>query len=214
MRIAFDLDGTLIDSAPEIRGIANGILAEEGRAPLSLAEATGFIGSGAGVFIARMRAARDLPESAQEDLRARFEARYEVSFGLTRLYPGVPRALEALAAAGHRLALCTNKPIGPTRAVLAHLGLTGIFSAVFGGDSLSVRKPDPAPLLAALGAMGAGPCLYIGDSEVDAETAQRAGVPFLLYSEGYRKTPAEELPQAGRFSDFAELPDWVARLAG
>ena len=211
-RIVFDLDGTLIDSAPDIHAGANGILADEGLLPLTLDEARSFIGNGAAVFVARMRAARGVPDSEQARLHAEFTRRYETFVGLTVIYPGVVEALEALAAEGHGLGICTNKPLRPTRAVLAHLGLDRFFGAVFGGDSLPVHKPDPAPLHAAFEALGAGPALYVGDSEVDAETAQRAGAPFLLFTEGYRKSPVAEMPHDIAFASFTELPGGVARL--
>ena len=206
----FDLDGTLIDSAPDIHAGANVLLAEEGCEPLQPAETRSFIGRGVPVFIARMRAARGLPEAMQDPLVARFLARYDTAVGLTRPYPGVREALERLAGAGHRLGICTNKPIRPCRAVLAHLELDRFFETVWGGDSLPVRKPDPAPLDAAFEALGAGPRLYVGDSEVDAETAMRAGVPFLLFTEGYRQRPAAELPHAGAFDRFEALPALAA----
>ena len=215
-RIVFDLDGTLIDSAPDIQCIANALLAREARAPLTLDEARNFIGNGAAVFVQRMRAARDLPDEAQARLLADFVARYEDAVDLTRPYPGVVAALETLAAGGHALGVCTNKPVRPTHAVLAHLRLDRFFGTVWGGDSLPVSKPDPAPLEAALDALGdddgtAG-AIYVGDSEVDAETARRARVPFLLFTEGYRKSPVDQLPHAASFGHFDAVPALVARL--
>lgn len=211
-RIVFDLDGTLIDSAPDIHGIANALLAAEGLAPITLDEARDFIGNGASVFVAKMRAARGIPDSEHARLLADFVARYDDAVTLTRPYPGVEAALAALAAAGHAMGVCTNKPIRPTRAVLAHLGLDRWFATVWGGDSLPVHKPDPAPLAAAFAALGSGAALYVGDSEVDAETARRAGVPFLLFEGGYRGCPVEDLPHQARFASFDALPDIVRGL--
>jgi len=208
-RVVFDLDGTLIDSAPDIRQIANEVLAAEDRPPVSLAETKGFIGSGAPKFVERMRAARDLPDAAQDRMLERFVTLYDDAVGLTRPYPGAVAALEALAAAGHRLGLCTNKPLAATQAVLDHLDLARHFEIVLGGNSLPQRKPDPAPLHAAFAALGTGHRIYVGDSEVDAETARRAGVAFLLFTEGYRKSPAEALPHQAAFDDFARLPALV-----
>lgn len=210
-RLVFDLDGTLIDSAPDLHAVANALLAAEGCAPITLAEARGFVGQGVSVFVERMRAARNLPQSAQAPLLAAFLARYEGAVGLTRPYPGVVAALERLAG-DHRLGICTNKPIAPTHAVLAHLGLDRYFESVFGGDSLAVRKPDPAPLVATLEGLGSGPALYIGDSEVDAETAAAAGVPFLLFTEGYRKGPVERMACAANFARFDVLPGLVPQV--
>ncbi|MGV6811858.1 MAG: phosphoglycolate phosphatase [Brevirhabdus sp.] len=216
-RIVFDLDGTLIDSAPDIHGIANALLEKEGLEPITLDQARDFIGNGAGVFVKKMRAARNIPESEQTRLLADFVARYDDAVTLTVPYAGVEDALKALKAEGHILGICTNKPINPCRAVLEHLRLDGYFDTFWGGDSLPVHKPDPAPLFAAFEALGDGPMLYVGDSDVDAETAQRAKVPFFLYTEGYRKQPVAEMPHDVAFDDFAALPglmaDMLARAA-
>ena len=215
--LVFDLDGTLVDSAPDICAVANAVLAEEGVAPLTLAEARGFVGAGASVFVERMQAARGLPEADHTRLLARFLEGYEGAVENTRPYPGVVDALAVLAARGHPMGVCTNKPIGPARGVLAHFGLAPRFGAVIGGDSLPERKPDPAPLLAVLDALGGGAALFVGDSEIDAETAARAGLPFLLFTRGYRKAPVDRLPHAAAFDDFAALPGlvdgFVARTA-
>lgn len=206
--IVFDLDGTLIDSAPDIHAAANKVLAAEGLPPVSLAQATGFIGGGAPIFVTRMMAALELgaDEAIHARLLAQFLDEYEEAVNLTRLYPGVEAALDALAAAGHTLAICTNKPAAPAHIVLRHMGLAHRFAAVIGGDSLPTRKPDPAPLMHILSLLGTDDALYVGDSEVDAETAHRAAIPFALFTEGYRKTPVEELPHACRFDAFDALP--------
>jgi phosphoglycolate phosphatase len=208
-RIVFDLDGTLIDSAPDIQAIANRVLADEGAAPITLAETRGFIGNGAPVFIERLRAARGIGAARQAPLLERFVGLYDRAVDLTRPYPGVIAALEALQGRGHRLGICTNKPERPARAVLAHLGLDRFFEVVLGGDSLPVRKPDPAPLMAAFEKLGDGQRIYVGDSEVDAETARAGGVPFLLFTEGYRKVPVAEMPHHAAFDDFAHLPGLI-----
>lgn len=210
--VVFDLDGTVIDSAPDIHAGANGLLADEGHAPLTIAEARSFIGNGAAVFVARMRAARGIPDSEQPRLHAEFVRRYDDFVSLTHPYPGAVAALHRLKSRGHLLGICTNKPYRPTLAVLRHLGLEHLFAIIYGGDSLPVHKPDPAPLHAAFAALG-GPGLFVGDSEVDAETAQRAGLPLLLYSGGYRKAPADSLGATAVFDDFAALPDLVKALS-
>lgn len=210
-RVVFDLDGTLIDSALDIAAAANATLAEVGAEPLTVAEARSFVGAGAPIFVERMARARNLLDPAP--LVPRFVHHYERAVNETVIYPGVEAALATLKASGHRLGLCTNKPQRPTRAVLAHLGWEAVFEAVFSGDSLPVRKPDPAPLLAALEALGSGPAIYVGDGEVDAETADRAGVPFLLFTQGYRKTPVEDLPHAAAFDDWFVVPELVEGLA-
>ena len=210
--VVFDLDGTLIDSAPDIHAAVNRMLAEVGAEPLSHATVRSFIGNGVAVLTDRVMVARALTRP-HADLLAIFLRHYNAdSATLTVLYPSARETLLALADAGHALGICTNKPEGPTRAILAAFGIDQLFGAVYGGDSLSVHKPDPAPLLATVAALGGGPTVYVGDSEVDAETAARAALPFALFTEGYRKTPVEVLPHAARFDDFADLPAIVARL--
>lgn len=210
--LIFDLDGTLLDSAPDIHAVSNAVLEQYGYAPLSFDRVRSFIGHGVPHLVGCLLEASgakpggDLAERMIPD----FNRIYEQAVTLTVPFPGVLAALHELRAAGHPLAICTNKPMGPTRTTLGHFGLTPLFDTVIGGDSLPTRKPDPAPLRQALADLGGGPALYIGDSEVDAETAQRAALPFLLFTEGYRKAAIENLPHAAAFSDFAALPGIVA----
>ncbi|MEC7963492.1 MAG: phosphoglycolate phosphatase [Pseudomonadota bacterium] len=211
-RIVFDLDGTLINSAPEIQFVANSLLADRGLEPLSLQETIGFIGNGAAVLIEKMSLARGIDPSEHATLLATLEERYMHSSDKSEVYPNVVAALDSLRGAGHRLGVCTNKPLAPAKAVLAHLDLAKHFDVVLGGDSLPQRKPDPAPLHATFDALGDGPVIYVGDSDVDAETAHRAGVPFLLFTEGYCKVPHAELPHHALFDDFARLPELVQAL--
>ncbi|QDC10750.1 phosphoglycolate phosphatase [Oceanicola sp. D3] len=211
-RIVFDLDGTLIDSAPDIHAGANVLLEAEGVEPITLADTHSFIGQGASVFIEKVRRARGIAESEHARMLAAFVASYETLVTRTKVYPGVVAALEALRAGGHSLGICTNKPLVPCKAVLAHLDLTRFFATILGGDSLPTHKPDPAPLEAAFAALGEGPAIYVGDSEVDAETARRAGVPFLLFTEGYRKAEVAALPHRAAFSDYTKLAGLVRKL--
>lgn len=208
-RIVFDLDGTLIDSAPDIRAAANRVLERNGITPLSLEETRSFIGSGAPVFIERVGAARGLTQADLPRYLSGFLDGYEQAVDLTVVYDGVRDALGVLQSRGHRLGICTNKPIAPARAVLAHLDLARHFDCVIGGDSLSSRKPDPAPLRAALEGLGEGEALYVGDSDIDAATALAAGVPFLLYTEGYLHVAADTLTSAAEFTRFEDLPQLV-----
>lgn len=212
--VVFDLDGTLIDSAPDIHAAANRLMAEHGFALFEPEETRAFIGRGVLHFIAcclKARGAAGRP-ALQAHLVEAFLAGYEGAVTLTTLYPGVADALTRLAAMQVRLGICTNKPEAPARAVLAHLGLAGHFDVVIGGDSTKQRKPDPMPLRAAVAGLGASDVVYVGDSEVDAETAERAGLPFALYTEGYRKSPVADLPHHAAFSDFAFLPEIVTDL--
>ena len=206
MRIVFDLDGTLVDSVPDLAAAVNVMLVGEGRAPLDIPTVTGFVGNGLPKLVERAIAHAGLEPADHDRLTAVTLAAYKADpTGRTRVYPGVEECLARLQSAGHRLGLCTNKPHAPALDVLAHFNLARHFDVVIGGDSLAVKKPDPEPLLQALVALGEGPALFVGDSEVDAETALRAGVGFALFTEGYRRGPVEALPHRFAFSKFREL---------
>ncbi len=211
--IVFDLDGTLIDSAPDLHGIANKILAQEDCESITLTQARQFVGNGASVFVRKMRTARNLPDIDHDRILSEFLALYEHATQLTEPYPDVVDTLTNLKTAGHALGICTNKPVTPCHAILRHLELHGLFDTVWGGDSLPVHKPDAAPLIAAFDALPANQKVYVGDSEVDASTAQNAGIPFLLYTEGYRKTAVEQIPHAGSFSDYRQLEELIGLYA-
>lgn len=214
MILVFDLDGTLIDSAPDIHKTSNEVLAGEGLAPLDLPMVRSFIGRGVPHLVGRLLDAHGITDPARAArMISAFGARYEDAVSLTRPYDGVAAALDALAAQGHALGICTNKPVAPARAVLRHLGLLDHFAAIIGGDSAPQRKPDPKPLHLAIAACGTGPALYVGDSEIDVSCAAAAGVPLILHTKGYRRTAPEALPHAALFSDFAALPGIVAKLA-
>lgn len=192
--LVFDLDGTLIHSAAEIHGVANDVLTQEGLPNLSYEVITSFVGNGLPTLVARILAHLDRLSEAERHRRmvAAFESIYEQRFDLTTLYPGVERMLTELAPR-YQLAICTNKPQGPARAVLAHFGLSHLFPVVIGGDTLPARKPAPLPLQEAIRASGNGPAIFVGDSEVDAETARNAQIPFALFTGGYRKSAPELL---------------------
>ena len=203
-RIVFDLDGTLIDSAPDIQGIANAGLEKIGFAPITLEETHQFIGAGIQNFIEQMREARGVPDRYQEPLLKDLTARYETAVELTVMYPGVPEALATLAQS-HQLGICTNKPYKPSISVLKHLKIDQFFQTVWGGDNELARKPNPAPLQAAFDDLGTGARIFVGDSEIDAETAQRAEVPFILFTQGYRNKPIEQIPHNVALNTFADL---------
>lgn len=212
--VVFDLDGTLIDSAPEIHGVANKVFQDKGLQPFPFETVRAAIGNGVGVLVSRLLQSQGQEPSGQlhTELVARFVKIYEEAFDLTTLYPCVAEILTKLAKAGHPMGICTNKPEGPARAVLRHFGLDGHFQVVIGGDSLPTRKPDPAPLLAALKALNTDRALFVGDSEVDAETAHAAGMPLALFTKGYRSAPVESLGAKVIFDDFGALPGLVAHL--
>ena len=214
LNLVFDLDGTLIDSAPQIHAAANQAFSARGLPGFSFATVRGGIGNGLSVLVNRLLAHHGLtPEGPlHRELVADLMKIYEQDFDLTTLYPGAAEALHGLAEAGHRMAICTNKPETPARAILRHFGLAELFPAVIGGDTLPLRKPDPAPLHAAIAALGPARTLFIGDSEVDAETARAADVPLALFSGGYRKAVPEEMGARLVFDHHAALPRLIAQL--
>lgn len=213
LNIVFDLDGTLIDSAPDIQCVASTILGRLGKHDLTLDETRSFIGAGSAVFVSRMMAARGIEETpgSHAQLHEAFLAQYKSAVDKAVFYPGVLDALAALKAAGHRMGLCTNKPELPTHAVMRYMGMEQIFDAVTAGGMIDSRKPEPDMLLKTIQDLGGGPTLYVGDSEIDAETARRAGVLFALYSEGYRKTPVSRMRHDWVFDNFDALQGIVAK---
>lgn len=212
--VFFDLDGTLIDSLPGITDAANGVLIERGLPKIGPDLTVGFVGRGERVFVERMIAATDLDPSEFETLVERFVVHYKLSAASTVLMPGAREALDILKAASYPLGLITNKPRAPLGPTLEAVDLTDDFEVVLAGDDLADRKPHPAPLFAAMKQLGADRCLYVGDSDIDAETAERAGMPFALYTEGIRTKSVEDMPHDAAFNDFKDLPGIVKALVG
>lgn len=213
--VIFDLDGTLIDSAPDIHAAANVMLAALGRPVLGSAEVRGFVGNGVGKLVERCLDATGGHDS--EGFRSAFEvfnrAYAEKPAMLTRPYEGVQRGLERLESAGFALGVATNKPIALTGAVLASLGLRQRFRVVLGGDSLDRMKPDPLPLLTAIERLGGGAAVFVGDSETDEATALNAGVPFFFFTGGYRRKPATEFIADFTFDRFDALAERLCAVA-
>ncbi|MGF1650041.1 MAG: HAD-IA family hydrolase [Hyphomicrobiaceae bacterium] len=212
--IVFDLDGTLVESAPAICKIANAFMAERGLRPLDLAETRAYVGNGAATFLERALKARSAFDMEAFPAQCeRFLAHYAAAPPEDNLpMPGSVAALAQLAATGHRLALCTNKPTEPTMAIVEALGWSDLIRVVVAGDTLPYRKPHPAPLLKAAKDLDTPTVFSIGDSEVDCACAMAAGLPFVLYTGGYLNGDLAAEP-VGRFADFAGLPSLINRLA-
>jgi phosphoglycolate phosphatase len=209
--ILFDLDGTLVDSVADLRAAANILLSERGLPLLDIATVKGFVGNGIAMLVERCLRHSGAGVADLDGAIGRFRRIYDGGGHLhTALFPAAEAALERLSA-GYRLGLCTNKDLAPTLAIVRKLGIAGRFASIIGGDSVGAVKPDPRVLQAAAAGCGArlDECLYVGDSEVDAEAARRAGVPFLLFAAGYRKSPIEALAPFASFERFAELPALV-----
>ena len=217
--LVFDLDGTLIDSAPDIADAVNILLGELGKPALPLDEIKAMIGDGAPVLLARALKASALPHAATE-LMPRFKTVYEAaSTNRTALYPKVRELLESFRRDGRHLSLCTNKPSATTRLVLDHFGLSPLFHAVVGGDTMKERKPAKEPLLAAIAQSGGDPvraadtAVMIGDSRTDLATAKAGGVPGVIIPSGYGR-PANRAEQGDyhEIARFADLPGILTAL--
>lgn len=212
--VVFDLDGTLIDSAPDIHAAINHIIAEDGFPPLSLPLITSFIGNGVATLVERAyRHLGALPSDQDLDVTvARFADVYAQNAAvLTRPYPGVVDGLEALKRSGVRLGVCTNKPSAIAWSILKALDIGDVFDAVIGGDSCARRKPDPEPLFACIDALGAAPmhAIYIGDSETDVQTAFAAGVRMVAVTYGYAQVEPADL---GADATIDRIDLWVSAM--
>jgi phosphoglycolate phosphatase len=206
--VLFDLDGTLIDTAPEIAEALNRTLAWLGRAPASAAQVRGWIGNGARALVDKA-----LGEPASDAVWAHFSYEYAECCGTTsQLYPGTLDMLERLHARGLQLAVLTNKEQAFAHKLLALHGITGCFDLLVAGDSLPFMKPDPRVVAHALAALhtGAEEAAFVGDSVNDVRTARAAGVRAWTVRHGY---PAGEFTGADApdaFIDGFETFDPVA----
>jgi phosphoglycolate phosphatase len=181
-----DLDGTLVDSAPDLAAAMNRLMASRGLAPFALPEVAAMVGDGVGVLLARAFAARDtVPDAAAA---GDFIADYADHVAdATRPYAGIVELVAHARAGGWLLAVCTNKTVALAHALLAATGLDGCFAAVGGGDSFPVRKPDPAHMLATLAAAGTAPerAIMLGDHRNDVLAAAGAGMACIFAGWGY-----------------------------
>lgn len=215
--IIFDLDGTLIDSAPDIHAAVNRVLVERDLPEIDLPTLKSFVGNGAMVLMEqciRRQSGNASPAELQQALSRFLEVYADEPAGRTGLYSGVREGIRQLAERGYRLGICTNKPEGLTRTILRNLNLADAFEAVVGGDTLPTRKPDPAGLLLAIESLGTSQseAVFVGDSEVDAATAASAGVRLALFTYGYRRGPIEAMPHWLARDTFAEIADAIIAL--
>ena len=195
--IAFDLDGTLIDSRRDLADSANQLISELGGTPLPEAAVGRMVGDGARVLVERALAAAKVTDPG--DALPRFLAIYDTRLlHHTRPYEGVETAIEA-ARRGARVTMLTNKPLHHTARIVEALGWTPLFDEVVGGDNPRGRKPAPDALLAMMAAAGvtAAQTLMVGDSKVDLETARHAGVRCCLVSFGYGFESVDKAPIEG-----------------
>ncbi len=216
--IVFDLDGTLVESAPDLMGALNHVLGREGLPAADLADVRQMIGHGAKAMIAKGLAAAGEPEDPGrvDRLWPDFLTHYEAHIAVdSHAYDGCETALDHLAAAGARLAVCTNKMQALSDRLLRELGLLQRFAAVLGSDSVPHRKPDGDHVLRTVRAAGGDPArtVMIGDSRTDEGAARHAGVPFVFVTFGYEGDPAAISADA-RIDHYAELLPALIGLAG
>ena len=213
--VAFDLDGTLADTADDLAAALNHALVRIGRPTLALAEVRAMVGHGTRALMHKGLAAtgevnKALVDASLPDLTDFYAANIcRATVG----YPQVERALDTLAAQGTRLAVCTNKPERLATMLIDALGWGDRFAAIIGGDTLSVSKPDAAPLHEAIARAGGGRAAYVGDSITDADTARNAAIPFVAVSFGFLDRPVADLGAAVVIDHFDELPGALASLA-
>ncbi|HEX6859126.1 MAG TPA: phosphoglycolate phosphatase [Caulobacteraceae bacterium] len=215
--IAFDLDGTLVDTAPDLVATLNLILEQEGLPPLPYDDGRRMISHGAKALIVKgfTAAGRPLDALRAETLTDRFVAHYlDRIADESRPFPGAVDALEILKAAGARLSVCTNKRTRLSEALLSALDLTRYFEAIVGPDSAPAPKPDPRHLLTAIERSGGrrSRALLVGDSETDISTAKNAGIPVVAVTFGYTEVPCADLNPDALIDHFGDLTAEVTRL--
>lgn len=208
--VLFDLDGTLLDTIADLAEGANRMLAELGRPLRSQAEIHGFVGKGIPNLVERCltEGCSATPGEVAHGI-AVFRRHYAQVNGLqARIYPGIEESLATLRSRGLRLGCVTNKAATFTEPLLVRMGLADYFEVVVSGDTLPVKKPDPAVLLHACRHLGIPPggALMVGDSANDALAARAAGMPVVLVSYGYSEgMPVDTIECDGLLSDVREL---------
>ena len=217
--IAFDLDGTLVDTAPDLIGALNVVLGERKLPHVAPDAARVLVGKGARALIARgfALAGEPLAEDEVGGLVTRFVEAYRARIASeSRPFEGVRPVLDELAGAGARLCVCTNKRTDLSLALLDALELTACFVSVTGADKAPRPKPDPSHFLAAIAQAGGDPAhaLMVGDSDNDVRAAQAAGAPVVAVSFGYTETPPQDLGADALIADFAALPQAALALLG
>ena len=205
--VGFDLDGTLLDTSGDLAEAVNHAIGTVGLPPFPVEDIRRFVGRGAKVMLERALAAsgRNEPELLERLLPLLLD-HYAANLSRYSLpYPGLMAAMDELRGAGVRLAVCTNKIERFTLPLLDQLGLTGYFSAIVGGDTVGVLKPDPAPVLAMVERAGGGRCLFVGDTTNDTRAARAAGLPSVAVSFGFCDGPAHDLGADAVIDHYDEL---------
>ena len=216
--VIFDLDGTLIDSLPDVVASLNTAMRTAGRREVALAEAAAMVGGGAVPLIERAFRATGADATAEETERAvdAFLAAYRLRPAeATVIFDGALDVLDELRDAGMSLGICTNKPHEMALAVLDALGIAGWFQACFGKGAFAFNKPDRRHYDAVSEAMGlpSRHTVYVGDSATDVATAKAASVPVVLVTFGYSAEPVETLGADRLIDRFSDLPSALAEIS-
>lgn len=216
--VIFDLDGTLADTSADLVAAANAVFRARGLGDLldPVADAlTAFHGGRAMLRLGYGRAglSGEVPEADYRALLDHYAVHIDTH---TRLYPGAVQAVTALRAAGFATGICTNKPEGLARELIARLGVADLFSSLIGADTLPVRKPDPAPYRAAVAGAGGDVArsILIGDTQTDRDTARAAGVPCALVTFGPEGRAIERLSPEALLDHYDDLPALAQSLIG
>lgn len=210
--ILFDLDGTLVESAPDLIAALNSVLIAEELKPLLLEEARPFISRGAWWLLewSIARAAMPVPATFAATLFERFIVYYSAHIAdNSHPFAGVIAALAVLKAAGAKLVVCTNKPTALSRSLLTKLGMVDMFDDILGIDAVTAAKPDAAHLIEAVRAVGGNlnRAIMVGDAGPDAGAARAAGIPLILVDFGYSEIPAIQLAPDILLRHFGDLVD-------
>jgi phosphoglycolate phosphatase len=220
LTIAFDLDGTLVETAPDLIAAANHVLAAEGLAPVAPHVIRDAISFGARAMIEKglMASGVGFQADVVDRLLADFLAHYEANIAVhSQPFPHVVELLSAYRAGGCRLVVCTNKREYLSRALLNELGMTDLFDGIAGRDTFPVCKPHPDHLLGAIRMVGGSTerAVMVGDSGTDISTARAAGVPSIAVTFGYTEIPAKDLGADATIDNYLAF-DWALRhvLAG
>ena len=214
--VVFDLDGTLVDTAPDLTNALNDVLMRRGHEPVSAATIRSAVGMGARIMIetalARIGASADI-----EPMLAEFLEHYDANIAAeSRPFPGAVASLDTLKRSGATLAICTNKRAYLARKLIAALGLDGYFQAIAGRDSFAVAKPHPGHLTETIALAGgaASRAIMVGDSEVDILAAKGARLPVVMVSFGYAPAPLDGVRPDATIDHFDELVPLLPGLLG
>ena len=216
--VVFDLDGTLVDTAPDLMAATNHVLSMLKRRPITMPEVRAFVGRGARKLIERGVAATGdaIDEASLTYYHAEFLRHYEGhTADRSEIFPGVVALLKRLADSGIKAGVCTNKPEGLSRLLLDTLDLSRFLVTIVGPDTIGIAKPDAAPYLETVKRLGVAPpdSIMVGDSEIDILTARAAGVPIVAVSFGYTPKPIAEYGPDFIVSHFDEVWD-ILKMRG